>query len=194
MASKRSKMQDEAPRTEEQMSGDAPDGRDIPDPVEEIDLEPAGRDEELEQLRAEAEEWKDRCLRAIADMENFRRRARVDAEDAGRRVSERLVADLLPIADNLGRALEAAAQAQDFDALHSGVELIHRQFRDVLAAAGLKRIQAVGRPFDPNLHEAIMQVEPAEGQQPHEVVEELRAGYTLNDRVLRPSLVKVTSG
>ena len=74
------------------------------------------------------------------------------------------------------------------------MELIYRRFADVLQRAGLERIEAVDQPFDPNLHEAIMQVEPQEGQQPHHVVEELRPGYKLNERVVRPTLVKVTSG
>jgi len=148
---------------------------------------------DAERLRAEAEEWKDRALRALADMDNVRRRARQEAEDARRYASQTLVSELLPVLDNFNRALEHAEQTSDYDALRSGVELIHRQLTEVLEKAGLERIEAVGQPFDPNLHEAIMQVEPQEGQAPHEVVEELRAGYRMKDRVVRPSLVKVTS-
>jgi molecular chaperone GrpE len=149
---------------------------------------------EVERLRSEAAEWKDRALRALADMENVRRRARQEAEDARRYASQSLVEELLPVLDNLNRALEHAEQNPDPEALCSGVELIRRQLTEVLEKAGLARIEAVGQPFDPNLHEAIMQVEPQEGQAPHEVVEELRAGYRMKDRVVRPSLVKVTSG
>jgi molecular chaperone GrpE len=149
---------------------------------------------EVERLRTEAADYKDRYLRAIADMDNVRRRARMDADDAKKFANERLVSELLPVLDNFARALEAAEQSPNFDALKSGVDLIHRQLSEVLTRAGLQRIDAVGQPFDPNLHEAIMQVEPQEGQEPHEVVEELRAGYRFSDRVVRPTLVKVTSG
>ena len=90
--------------------------------------------------------------------------------------------------------LAQCRQTSDFDALKSGVDLIQRQLADVLGRAGLERIQALGQPFDPNLHEAIMQVEPQDGEAPGQVVEELRPGYRLNDRILRPTLVKVTSG
>jgi len=144
-------------------------------------------------LEAELAELKDRYYRSVAEMENIRRRARMDVEDARKFANEVLISGLLPVLDNFARALEAAEQTRDFDALKSGVELTGRQLSDALSRAGLDRIPAVGQPFDPNVHEAIMQVEPQDGQEPHQVVEELRAGYRLNDRVLRPSLVKVTS-
>jgi molecular chaperone GrpE len=143
---------------------------------------------------AEAAEWRERYLRAVADTANIRRRLEREAEEAKKFASERLVSDLLPVLDNFARALEAAERAEDLEGLRSGVALIHRQLSDVLQKTGLERLEAVGQPFDPNLHEAILQVEPEEGQAPHEVVEELRAGYRLGDRVLRPTLVKVTSG
>jgi len=151
-------------------------------------------DDPLAALSAEVAEWKDRCLRAAADMENVRRRARLDAEEARKFANERLVSELLPVLDNFGRALDAADQTEDFEALRTGVQLIHRQLDELLTRAGLVRIEAEGQTFDPNLHEAIMQVEPEGDQPPHLVVQELRPGYRLNDRVVRPSLVKVTSG
>jgi molecular chaperone GrpE len=151
-------------------------------------------DGRVAELEKELADWKDRCLRAMADMDNVRRRARIEAEEARKYANENLVADLLPVLDNFSRALDAAGQTSSVEALASGVEQIHRQLSEVLARAGLRRIDAVGQPFDPNLHEAILQVEPQEGQEAHQVVEELRPGYRLNDRVVRPSLVKVTSG
>lgn len=150
--------------------------------------------DEAERLAAEAADWKDRCLRAIADMDNVRRRARLEADEARRFANLGLIADLLPVLDNFARAVESAEQTEDFEALRSGVELIHRQLSELLERTGLERIEAVGQPFDPNFHEAILQVEPQEGQAPHQVVEELRAGYRMKDRVVRPTLVKVTSG
>ena len=150
--------------------------------------------ERITALEREVDEWRDRCLRTAAEMENLRRRALREAEEDRKRGNERLISELLPALDNFSRALEAADQTSNLEALKSGVELIYRQLSDVLARQGLERIEALGQPFDPNLHEAIMQVEPQEGQSAHEVVEELRAGFRLNERVIRPTLVKVTSG
>ena len=151
-------------------------------------------DDTLRALQNEVEEWMNKYLYSVAEMDNVRRRARLDADEARKFANERLMGELLPVLDNFTRALEAAGQAGEGEGLKQGVEMIHRQLSDVLARAGLERIEAVGRAFDPNLHEAIMQVEAQEGQEPHQVVEDLRSGYRLNDRVLRPSLVKVTAG
>lgn len=157
----------------------------------------AGDQAELEALRAERDMWKERAdmaLRTAAETDNARRRARQEIEDARKYASEKLIADLLPVVDNFTRALEAAEQNPSVEALKEGVEATHRQLLDALQRVGLTRIEAVGQPFDPNVHEAIMQMAPADGQEANQVVEELRAGYKLHDRVVRPSLVKVTSG
>lgn len=172
---------------EEEIAVDSPQEQ----PGQSADGQP--QEDRTAQLEAEVNDWRDRCLRAVAEMENVRRRAARDAEDAISRSNERFVADLLPVLDNFTRALEAAEQFSDIEGLKSGVAQIHRQLMDVVTRQGLERIEAVGQPFDPNLHEAIMQVEPQEGQEPNHVVEELRAGYKLNDRVIRPPLVKVTA-
>lgn len=156
--------------------------------------ENGGQGERITQLEAELAEMKDRYLRSLADMENVRRRARLDVEDAHRYGNDKLMTDLLPVLDNMARALEAADTAADLDAWKQGVDATRRQLMESLERNGLKRLESVGQDFDPNRHEAIMQVEPGEGQRPHEVVEELRSGYTLHDRVLRPALVKVASG
>jgi molecular chaperone GrpE len=97
------------------------------------------------------------------------------------------------VLDNLERALQAAESTQNFEALRDGVSLTHKQLLESLGKSGLEPIEAVGKPFDPALHEAIMQVEASNGQAPNTVVEELRKGYTLNGRVLRASLVKVAA-
>ena len=153
----------------------------------------APADDRVAALEAEVAEMKDRYLRAVADMDNVRRRSRMEAEDARKFANETLMSALLPVLDNFTRALEAAEQTTSFDALKGGVDQTRRQMLDILSNAGLERIEAVGQPFDPNLHEAIMQVPAGEGQAPNQVAEELRAGYKLNDRVLRPTLVKVTA-
>lgn len=145
-------------------------------------------------LEAELAESKDRLLRTLAEADNIRRRAARDAEDARRFANEKLLSELLPVLDNLQRAIDASTQSENFTALKEGVELTQRQFMDLLDRNGLRKIDAVGAAFDPNLHEAIMQVQPEDGQDAGQVVEELRSGYSLNERVLRPSLVKVTVG
>jgi molecular chaperone GrpE len=152
-----------------------------------------GTDSRIAALEAELAESKDRMLRTLAEADNMRRRTVRDAEDARRFANEKLLADLLPVLDNLQRAIEASAQTENFTALRDGVELTQRQFMELLDRNGLRKIEAVGADFDPNQHEAIMQVPPGDDQEAGKVVEELRTGYSLNDRVLRPSLVKVTA-
>jgi len=186
----------EQPEVDEQQNAaaESAEGDALGDELDSADaagiFETDSRTAELEQ---QLNEWKDRCLRQAAEADNLRRRTLREAEDAKRFANERLVSDLLPVLDNFGRALEAADQTDNFDALKGGVEQIYRLLDDILSRAGLQRIDAVGQPFDPNLHEAIMQVPANEEHAAGHVVEELRPGYRLNDRVVRPSLVKVTS-
>jgi molecular chaperone GrpE len=150
-------------------------------------------DEDDGDLARQLAEWRDRALRATAEMENMRRRTHMEAQNAKRFANEGLLQDLLPVLDNFAAALAAAEKTDNVEALRSGVDLIHRQLADILRRSGLQPIEALGQPFDPNYHEAVMQIPPGEGQDPNTVVEELRRGYSLNDRVLRPTLVKVTS-
>lgn len=163
--------------------------------------DPEGAEERIEELQSQldeqeraAAEAQDRYLRALADFDNYRKRQATEMADARRFANEGLIGDLLSVLDNFERAIGASETQANPDALVEGVRLIHRQLADVLKKAGLEPIESVGQPFDPTVHEAIMEVEPAEGQAPHEVAEELRRGYRLNGRVVRPSLVKVTSG
>jgi molecular chaperone GrpE len=188
----------ERPEGEEQLDATGEDTELMEDDVDVVDsnyeasaeVDPtAGRVQALEQ---ELADWKDRCLRQAAEMENLRHRTRREAEDARRFANERLVTELLPVVDNFARALEAAEHTDNPEALKTGVEQIHRLMSDILARSGLTRIQAVGEAFDPNQHEAILQVPAAEDQESGVVVEELRPGYRLNERVVRPSLVKVS--
>lgn len=181
--------EDGSPREEPDASGDPAAAE--PNLIEEGEIGRSGATADLQQ---ECAEWKERALRAAADLENFRRRSAMEAQNARKYANEGLIYDLLPVLDNFQRAVEAAEKTPNFDALKSGVDLIQRQLDEVLKKVGLETIPAVGEAFDPNVHQAVMQVEPQDGQPPHLVVEELRPGYKLNDRVLRPSLVKVTSG
>lgn len=140
----------------------------------------------LAAARAEAEEYKNRWHRAVADFENMRRRAQKDKDEALQFGNQKLIVSLLPVLDNLERALASA----EGSSLKEGVELVARQFRDTLAKQGVQPIEAMGQPFDPNLHEAVMQEDGGDYSEPT-VVMELQKGYKLNDRVIRPSMVRV---
>jgi molecular chaperone GrpE len=148
--------------------------------------------ERLAETERIAADNNDKFLRAVADLDNYRRRARQEMEEVRRFGNEQLISDLLGVLDNFERALQAAETSENAEALREGVSLIHRQLLDTLAKAGLEPISALHQPFDPTLHEAIMQVE-SEEHEPHTVVEELRKGYQLHGRLLRPSLVKVAT-
>ena len=140
-------------------------------------------------LESQIAELKDRNIRTLADFENFRKR--VDRERADQRRYEgfAVLAELLPILDNLGLALEASGDVED---LKTGVELISKQFHDFLRRHGVERISALGVPFDPTVHDAVSRDEDP-SVEVATVAEELRPGYRMGDRLLRPASVRVTT-
>lgn len=143
--------------------------------------------EELEAARKEVEELRDLWMRSRADFENLKKRVERDREEERARMAAGILAEILPSIDNLDRALE---QTGDEAAFREGVALIRRQMDDALGKLGVQPIEALGEPFDPVFHEA-MSAEPREGFAPNTVIEEIRKGYTLGGRVIRPTLVKV---
>jgi len=145
----------------------------------------------LAEAIAERDKLKDQLLRTAADFENFRRRARKDIEDVERRAKENVLGEVLSIIDNLERAVAAADSAVDVQAVASGVKLVLKSFEDVAQRIGLERITVVGERFDPNLHDAVQQVESAE-HEPGTVMTEVLAGYRLGPKLLRPALVVVS--
>ncbi|TVY09114.1 nucleotide exchange factor GrpE [Paenibacillus cremeus] len=147
---------------------------------------------ELEQLRKQADENQQRFLRAQADFDNFRRRTAKEKEEFAKYASLKLIEQLLPVVDNFERALAVSKDNKDHEALTKGVEMIFRQLDQVLASEGLKPMESVGTPFNPEFHQAIMQVESDEHEEGI-VVEEVQKGYLLKDKVLRPAMVKVSS-
>ncbi len=154
--------------------------------------------EELADLKARAakadENW-DKFLRAAAELDNYRKRVAREKEELARFTSERVVAALLPVLDNLERAIDAAQQhGPDNSSLLDGITQVYSQFRRSLAEFGLQDVIAnAGHPFDPNLHEAVSHVESGEHPEGH-VVEQLQRGYKLADRLLRPARVVVSKG
>ncbi|MDT8442911.1 MAG: nucleotide exchange factor GrpE [Desulfuromonadales bacterium] len=146
---------------------------------------------EIETARMEASNNWDLYLRERADLENARKRHQRDKEDALRFANDRLLKEMVPVLDNLERAVAHAEQGADSNqGLLEGVNMTINQFRKVLEDFGVKPIKAVGAGFDPNLHQAMGQIESAE-QAPNTVVTEFQRGYLLHDRLLRPSLVMV---
>jgi len=135
------------------------------------------------------------CLRQLkyarADLENFRKAAEKQVENAIRSGNERLMGELLVVLDDLELALEAGETSSDKEALVTGVKMVLNRFEKILWDAGLKPIEALGKPFDPKLHEAVMKVETIDEPE-GVVVEEIRKGYTLGGKVIRASMVKVS--
>jgi molecular chaperone GrpE len=142
---------------------------------------------------SEPEEQRQRWVRLRADYDNLRKRIDREREEFERHANLALVSRLLPVLDNLERALAAGALAVTDGPLREGLALIHRQLIEQLRREGLQPIEAVGQHFDPNLHDAV--ATDSESAEPaHMVVEELQRGYLFHDRVLRPTLVKVSTG
>jgi molecular chaperone GrpE len=146
---------------------------------------------ELEEQRKVAEEHYQRYLRTQADFDNFRRRSRLEKEDFAKYASAKLLEQLIPVVDNFERALGASRESKDYEALLKGVDMIFRQLDQVLVSEGLTPMNAVGQPFNPEFHQAIMQVESEEHEEGI-VLEEIQKGYLLKDKVLRPAMVKVS--
>lgn len=153
-------------------------------------LEEAGR--QTRELMARLQEVNELRLRAAADLENFKKRAQREKEDIQRFGIEKLLTDLLPVLDNFDRAIAHGSTVADVATFATGVEMTRRLFEDTLAKFGVKSFSALGEAFDPHRHEAIQQI-PA-GEPEGTVVQELVRGYLLNDRLVRPAMVTVSSG
>ncbi len=151
------------------------------------DEEEPAEDPEVANLRSELAELRERSVRTLADFDNFRKRVDRDRHDERRYAGFELVREVLSVVDNLERAVGSEGPLDD---LRTGVEMILKQTLDILRRHGVRRIEAVGEPFDPRLHEAVSRQEDSEVALPT-VSEELAAGYTMHDRLLRPSTVKV---
>lgn len=157
----------------------------------EFEAHEAAEDARFEQLKRQAEEAHQRQLRVQADFDNYRRRTLKETADLQKYASVKLVTNLLPVLDNFGRALQTSTETAESDSFVKGIEMINRQLWQVLEAEGLKAMDPVGQPFDPELQQAIMQVE-SEDYEEGVVVEVVQPGYWLNDKVIRPAMVKVS--
>jgi len=143
---------------------------------------------EVDRLRLELEETKNKVLRAMADLENYRARMNRQMAEERKYASIELMRELLPVWDNIGRALEAVSASHNLDALIEGVQMVHSQFLEVLKKHHCEKIEAMHQPFDPNVHASVAQFPSAE-HPTNTVIEEVQTGFRLFDRVVRPSQV-----
>lgn len=200
----------EAGAPEAHVDAQAPESSQAPEPAE-ASAEVAALTAALAEARKEAESLRaqldfsqgesrklmerlkndhERSLRAAADLENYKKRALKEKEEVQKFGAERMLKDLLPVMDNLDRAIDAAAKSPDIVSFQKGVAMTRKSFEDALTRHGVKSFSARGQAFDPRVHEAMQQVETAEVPAGHVAYEVLR-GYYLNERLVRPALVAV---
>lgn len=180
-------------KTETDIEGQA-SGNSAPDPEPLVPLEPATvtaeQLDELKERAAKADENWNRLLRTTADFDNYKKRATREKQDAVKFANESLLQKLVPVLDTFDMALAAAQNHEAVQSLKTGIAMVNQQLKNALTDAGLEEIDAAGKPFDPNLHEAVSQKETAEVPE-GQVVQQLRKGYKLRDRLLRPASVVV---
>jgi molecular chaperone GrpE len=147
--------------------------------------------EELEEAKSQIEDYYSRLQRLQADFENYKRRTRVGNKELLKYASFDLIKELLEVSDNLERAIESMETIEGAEGFIEGIEMIHKQFCEILNKNGVIVIKSVGEQFDPYIHEAIMNV-TSDDYPDNEVIEEFKKGYKLYDKVIRPSAVKVS--
>jgi molecular chaperone GrpE len=177
---------------EKQSEGtDAPEAAEPLVPVEPVPLT-SEQLEELKEKAAKADEHWQRLLRTSADFDNFKKRAAREKQDAIKFANEGLLQKLIPVLDNFDMALSAAqaAQGDSAESLQTGISMIYQQLKNAASEAGLEEVDAAGKVFDPNLHEAVSQKESADIPEGN-VLQQLRKGYKLRERLLRPASVIV---
>ena len=148
---------------------------------------------EPSQVERERDDFKDRWLRKSAEFDNYRKRVERERQTLADAAAAGMLEELLPLMDDLERALKADAVGESAEAYRRGVEIIHKQLGDILRKRGVRPIEATGADFDPYYHQAVAH-DPADGRRDGEIIEEFRRGYMLGDRLLRPSMVKVAKG
>jgi len=158
--------------------------------VTEENVETNSEDTRIQELETKLQDAENRYLRLQADFDNSRRRARIDLEAAQKYRAQSLITNLLPALDNFERALQVEPDNEQTKSLLQGMDMVYRSLSEALKGEGLEAIEAVGQPFDPHMHQAVMQVEDPSFET-NVVVEEFQKGYKLKDKVIRPSMVKV---
>ena len=182
--------------SEESLPASTPENK-LEESLSEADLfqsdeasDPTSADSQEKQAQEELQIYQDKYIRLAAEFENYKRRAQRDQSDAIRYANESLLKNLLSTLDNLERAIQCGKDAGASGSLLEGVELTHKQFLETIEKLGLRQVSSAGSLFDPNMHQAVAQVE-SETVAPNTVVEEFQKGYFLHDRILRPAMVTV---
>lgn len=182
------------PETETDEPAECSDGVEAAEAEEAAAAEVDGQEARITELEEEVADLKDRLLRAAAETENIRKRSLKDVEDARKFATRQFSGDVLAVADNLARALEYVTDEARKDdgskGLIEGVEMTLKEFASILERHGIRPVEAMGAPFDPNLHQAMFEVESADVAAGH-VMQVMRVGYTIHDRLLRPVMVGV---
>jgi len=192
------KEQKETVQVQEETTYEQPDVNTEETETTEVQQETANQSEELAtahaqiaELQGKLQEMEQRYLRLYADFDNFRRRTKLEFEAAEKYRAQSLVTDLLPALDNFERALKIEVEDEKAKSILQGMEMVYRSLVEALKKEGVEAIESVGKPFDPHVHQAVMQVEDS-NYEPNTVVEEFQKGYKLKDRVIRPAMVKVS--
>jgi molecular chaperone GrpE len=175
------------PTEPEVMQEMEPTDGEIPSTTEETNLDP------IAEAQAEALKWKDTALRTQADLENYRKRVARDRDDDIRRTQTKLIEELLPLFDNFEFGMMEVRKGDPKSPIVIGMEMIERQLKEFMASSGVEAIDATGTKFDPNLHEAVGQEESEEAEEGI-VIRQMRRGFKLRDRLLRPAMVVVSKG
>lgn len=147
----------------------------------------------IEEVQRQRDDYYERLLRKTAEFDNFRKRTERERQTLSEAAAADLIQELLPLIDDLDRALKVQAGSEGAEAYRRGVELIYQQIMETLRKRGVRPIEALGAMFDPHVHQAVMH-EPSAAHREGEIIEEFRRGYMLGDRLLRPSMVKVAKG
>jgi len=186
-------IREETPKEDQAEDKPEEETKEAEEIAKETEKKQESAEEEMLRMQQELSEARDMMLRLAAEMDNYKKRTMKERESLVKYATQGIIEDLLPVLDNFQRAIESASDLVDQDSFLEGVKMIYKQMHDVLEKKGVKRIDAVGETFDPNIHEAVMQIASEEHPE-NVVVEEFQKGYMLHDRVIRPAMVAVSKG
>jgi molecular chaperone GrpE len=186
-------LTEELKKEEVELEEDAvePEGEILEEPLEEETCVEDEKEDELKTTKKKLEEMNERYLRVQAEYANYRNRTEREKSDIYQRAGESIVKNLLEVKDNFERALSSVTDEEKELSFYQGVEMVANQFGEILGDNGLKEIEAMGSPFDPNHHQAVMQMADEEAE-PNHVIQVLQKGYQYGEKVLRPSMVVVS--
>ncbi|AKG73951.1 nucleotide exchange factor GrpE [Salinicoccus halodurans] len=183
-------IQDEKFSSDEEVPGGMAETEEAVEATEEDTPEADPKDEEIESLKKQLDAEENKYLKLLAEFENYKRRTKQEIDLNNKYKDQNIAESLLPIIDNLERALKIEGETEAFNSLSKGVEMVYNDMVNTLMNHDIHEIKSTGEVFDPNYHQAVM-TEPTDGE-PGIIIEEFQKGYTLKDRVIRASMVKVS--